>query len=86
MELSKDLMSRQQVRDLVEAAAEAQKVLCTMDQQAIDRIVEAMAKTAADHAAELASMAVEETGFGNVQDKIVKNRFASHRLWEAIRD
>ncbi len=86
MELSKDLMSRQQVRDLVEAAAEAQKVLCTMDQQAIDRIVEAMAKTAADYATELASMAVEETGFGNVQDKIVKNRFASHRLWEAIRD
>lgn len=86
MELSKDLLSRQQVRDLVEAAAEAQKVLCTMDQKSIDRIVEAMARTAADHAEELAAMAVEETGFGNKADKIQKNLFASRTLWEAIKD
>jgi len=86
MELAKDLQSRQEVRLLVEAAARAQKRLRTMDQAAIDRIVEAVAKAAADHAAELAQMAVEETGFGNVEDKIEKNRFASQTLWQAIRD
>ena len=86
MELAKDLQSRQQVRDLVEAAAEAQETLRHMDQRAIDRIVEAMAKTAAAHAEELAAMAVEETGFGNVKDKVRKNQFASQTLWEAIRE
>ena len=75
MELAKDLRSRQEVRDLVSAAAKAQQSLQTMDQQAIDRIVEAAAKAAAEHAAELAQLAVEETGLGNVEDKIEKNRF-----------
>ena len=34
----------------------------------------------------LAEMAVRETGFGNVQDKVTKNRFASQRVWEAVKD
>ena len=46
MELSKDLKSRQEVRDLVEAAAKAQETLGRMDQNSIDSIVEAMAKAA----------------------------------------
>lgn len=86
MELAKDLQSRQQVRELVAAAAQAQEQLRHMDQAAIDRIVEAMAQTAAAHSEELARMAVEETGFGNVPDKIQKNRFASETLWHAIRE
>ena len=86
MELAKDLQSRQQVRELVETAALAQEQLRHMDQAAIDRIVEAMARAAGSHAEELARMAVEETGFGNVPDKILKNRFVSETLWQAIRD
>lgn len=86
MELAKDLQSRQQVRDLVEAAAKAQETLRHMDQQTIDRIVEAMAKAAEAHAEELAAMAAEETGFGNAADKVKKNLFASRTLWEAIRN
>lgn len=85
MELSRDLQSRQQIRELVEAAACAQERLRRMDQAAIDRIVEAMALAAAAHSEELARMAVEETGFGNVPDKIQKNRFASETVWHAIR-
>ena len=37
MELSKDLQARQEVRDLVEAAAQAQNALRELDQAAIDR-------------------------------------------------
>ena len=37
-------------------------------------------------AAELAELAVQETGFGNVKDKITKNRFASETVRERIRD
>ncbi len=86
MELDKDLKSRQQVRQLVDAAAKAQEILQKMDQGQIDRIVEAMAKAGEAHGEELAKLAVEETGFGNVSDKIVKNRFASRKVWEAIKN
>jgi len=86
MELAKDLQSRQEVRDLVSAAAAAQETLRRMDQKTIDKIVKAMAERAAQHAAELAQLAVDETGFGNVTDKIEKNRFASLTLWDHIRD
>ena len=86
MELSKDLKSRQEVRDLVEAADQAQKQLRKLDQAAIDRIVSAMAKAGCDHARVLAEEARKETGFGNVTDKAEKNRFASKTLWEHIKD
>lgn len=86
MELAKDLRSRQEVRDLVEAASKAQRLLQELDQKAIDRIVEAMAHCGDAHAAELAQLAVEETGFGNITDKIEKNRFAAMKVWKAIRN
>ena len=86
MEFAKDLKSRQEVRDLVEAADRAWEKLHRMDQQTLDRIVEAISRTASDHAAELAKMAVEETGFGNTADKTEKNRFASTTVWDAIRE
>jgi len=86
MELDKDLRSRQQVRELVTKAHKAQKILQTMSQEAIDRIVAAVAKCGEAHAQELAELAVQETGFGNAADKIVKNRFASAAVYEAIRD
>lgn len=86
MELSKDLRSRQEVRDLVEAAAKAQQQLRMLDQAAIDRIVKSMAQAGEAHAAELAELACKETGFGNPADKIVKNQFAAKTLWEAVKD
>lgn len=86
MELSKDLKSRQEVRDLVAAAVAAQEQLRRLDQAAIDRIVEAMARAGSSHAEELARLAKEETGFGNVADKATKNKFASLTLWHAIKD
>ena len=47
--------------------------------------MEAVAGAFSAAAAELAQMAVEETGFGNVKDKIRKNEFASKQVLEAIR-
>ena len=84
MELDKDLQARQQARDLARAANKAQKILCQMPQQKLDAIVRAVAETFAKHAPELAEMAVRETGFGNVNDKITKNEFASRRVLAAI--
>ena len=84
MELDKDLRSRQQARDLAKAAEIAQQTLAKMSQQQLDKIVSAVAKAFAPAAAELAEMAVQETGFGNVNDKITKNEFASKRVLSAI--
>ncbi len=86
MELDKDLQARQEARCLAKQAEAAQKQLACMSQQQIDRITEAIAKAFSDAAGELAQMAVEETGFGNVADKTVKNRFASETVLSAIRD
>ena len=85
MELSKDLQSRQQVRELVEKADKAQKILQTMTQEQIDSIISAIAKCGETHARELAELACEETGFGNVPDKIQKNIFASVTLYHAVK-
>ena len=47
--------------------------------------MEAVAKAFSDNAVMLAEMAVSETGFGNVEDKTTKNRFASRTVAEAVR-
>ena len=86
MELDKDLQARQEARRLAALAEQAQEKLAKMDQQKLDRIVEAVAKAFAAAAPELAAMAVRETGFGNVEDKITKNEFASQRVLAAVRD
>ena len=86
MELDKDLKARQEARDLLTRAEKAQKDLAAMTQAQLDAIVEAVAKAFSAKALELAELAVRETGFGNVEDKITKNTFASLNVWQAIRD
>ena len=51
----------------------------------MDAVVEACAKAAADNVESLARTAVEETGFGNVPDKIIKNTLAAVNVPRAIR-
>ena len=85
MELDKDLAARQEARAAARAAEAAQHILADMPQEKLDTIVEAIAKAFARESAMLASLAVRETGFGNAEDKIIKNRFASMQLAEALR-
>ena len=85
MEFDKDLKARQEARELARAAEAAQKKLAEMSQEKLDAIVESIAGAFSQAAPMLAEMAVSETGFGNVEDKITKNRFASQRVAEAVR-
>ena len=85
MEFDKDLTARQEARSLAAEADAAQKVLADMPQEKLDAIVETVAKAFSDNAVLLAEMAVSETGFGNVEDKTTKNRFASNMVAEAVR-
>ena len=86
MELDKDLKARQEARCLAKVARQAADALENMTGQQLDAICEKVAKAFYDSALELAELAVRETGFGNVEDKIIKNQFASKQVWEAIRD
>ena len=87
MELQdKDLQSIQEIRLLLKAATEAQKILATFDQAKIDQIVKAIAEAALANSERLAKMANEETGFGIWQDKVIKNVFGSIGIYDAIKD
>ena len=85
MEFDKDLMARQEARALAREAKKAQHILADMSQEALDAIVEAVAKAFAREAAMLGDMAARETGFGNAEDKTTKNLFASRKVVEAVR-
>lgn len=84
--IDKDLLSMQEARSLVRAAKKAQATFHQLGQERIDGIVKAIANAAYGQAEALAIMAVEETGFGKVQDKKAKNILASETLYAAIKD
>jgi acetaldehyde dehydrogenase (acetylating) len=81
----RDLISVQEAREAIERAAEAQKKFAAFSQEQVDAVVEACAAAAAEAGEALARLAVEETGYGNVPDKIIKNRLASVEVPRAIR-
>ena len=74
-----------EARALLRRAKAAQAVLAEFSQERIDAIVEAMAKAIGAQTETLAKAAVDETGYGNVPDKILKNRFASEGVFGFIR-
>lgn len=82
----KDLLSVQEVRELVERSKAAQEKLLEMSQSQVDRIIESIANAGVRNARRLAQMAHDETGFGIMEDKVIKNIFASKSVFEYIRD
>ena len=70
----------------IAAMKEAQKIFAAFTQKQVDKIFKAAA-TAADKARiPLAKDAVEETGMGIVEDKVIKNHYASEYIYNAYRD
>ncbi|MDO4488318.1 MAG: acetaldehyde dehydrogenase (acetylating) [Eubacteriales bacterium] len=82
----KDLLSVQEVRDLVSKAVAAQQELAQKSQEEVDAIVRSIAYAGVRNAQRLAKMAHEETGFGKAADKVIKNVFGSLSVYEAIKD
>lgn len=81
-----DLRSVQEVRNLARLGKIATEQIADYTEEQIDRILCNMVKVAAENAVMLAKMAVEETGFGKVEDKTYKNHMASKLLYNAIKD
>ena len=82
----KDLRSIQEARDLARLGKVAAKKIATFNEEQIDKILRSMVKVAREHSLELAKMAVDETGFGKVEDKTYKNYLASTILYDSIKE
>jgi acetaldehyde dehydrogenase (acetylating) len=81
----RDLVSIAEARALARRARQAGLELAELSQDAIDRIVDAAAAAAVPQAQAFAELAVEETGYGIVADKIQKNLFSAERVHQFIR-
>ncbi len=74
------------LHEIIAKAKEAQKIYSTFTQEQVDLIFQ-KAAAAANHARiPLAKIAVEETGMGVLEDKVIKNHFASEFVYNKFRD
>ena len=64
----------------------AQKTFATYTQEQVDHIFQAAAIAAQQARIPLAKMAVQETGMGVVEDKIIKNQYAAEYIYNAYKD
>jgi acetaldehyde dehydrogenase/alcohol dehydrogenase len=70
----------------VQRAADAAVALRALDQEAVDRIVRAMTIAGLENAIDLAELAMEETQFGVLEDKVIKNYIATEFLYDYLKD
>ena len=91
--MSEKIMSGTEIVDTVDAlekkidqVRKAQQIFSTYTQEQVDKIFTAAAIDANQARIPLAKMAVEETGMGIVEDKVIKNHYASEYIYNAYRD
>src|SRR5262245_29815798 len=83
--MNKDLESIQEARDLAESAFKAFRTFEHFTEDQVDRVLAEISKAGIAHAAALAKAAVEETGYGTVPHKTLKNLFCARDVYNAIR-
>ena len=75
-----------ELNELVARVKKAQREFATFSQEKVDEIFRAAALAAADARIPLAKLAVEESGMGIIEDKVIKNHFASEYIYNAYKD
>ena len=70
----------------IKEVREAQRIFSTYTQEQVDKIFFAASVAANQARIPLAKMAVEETGMGVVEDKVIKNHYASEYIYNAYKD
>src|SRR5437867_2384477 len=75
-----------QIQELVARARVAQALFESFSQEQVDAIVKGLGKYVYDNAEMLARMAVEETGIGRYEDKILKNKGKARIIWNSLKD
>ncbi len=78
--------SVQKLNEAILRVRKAQQVFATYTQEQVDKIFLAAASAANKARIPLAKMAVEETGMGIVEDKVIKNNYASEYIYNAYKD
>ncbi|WP_145035500.1 bifunctional acetaldehyde-CoA/alcohol dehydrogenase [Paenibacillus sp. Y412MC10] len=73
------------IQGLIDKANRAKEKFMKLDQEQVDGIVQAMAMAGLEKHMQLAKMAVEETGRGVYEDKIIKNLFATEYIHNSIK-
>lgn len=77
---------KQMVDAIVAKVDAAQKIYATYTQEQVDHIFKSSAIAAASARIPLAKMAVEETGMGILEDKVIKNHFAAEYIFNTYKD
>lgn len=77
---------KKHVDELVARVAAAQKKYAEYTQEQVDHIFRRVALKLSSLRIPLAKMAVEETGMGVVEDKVIKNHFASEYIYNKFKD
>ena len=73
--------TREQLEALIARVKAAQQKFAGFSQKQVDTIFRSAALAAANARIPLAELAVEETGMGVVEDKVIKNHFASEYIY-----
>jgi len=84
--LDKRELDKQELNLLVQRVSVAQATYANFSQEQVDKIFRAAALAAADARISLAKMAVEETRMGIIEDKVIKNHFASEYIYNKYKD
>ena len=83
--MDKDLESIQEARRLLESASHAFKQFEEFTEDQVERVLAEISKVGIANAEPLARLAVEETGYGTVEHKTMKNLFCADDVYRAIR-
>jgi acetaldehyde dehydrogenase/alcohol dehydrogenase len=78
--------TKEELDALVERVKAAQQKFASFSQKQVDHIFRNAALAAADARIPLAELAVEETGMGVLEDKVIKNHFASEYIYNSYKD
>ena len=70
---------------IIDRARKAQQVFESYTQDQVDQVVRAVGKAVFDNGEELAKMAVDETGMGNYEDKVMKNKGKAMTTWNYLK-
>ena len=77
--------SVEKLEETLARVRKAQKIFATYTQEQVDKIFKAAAIAANKARIPLAKMAVEETGMGVVEDKVIKNNYAAEHIYNAYK-
>ena len=81
MDEEQKIKASDELSKLIERVKAAQKIYATYSQEQVDKIFQAAAIAANKARIPLAKEAVEETGMGVLEDKVIKNHFAAEYIY-----